>query len=247
LKINLPKIFCPIIVCILILLASCASSAVRAEEYYALGVAYFELRRFEEAERWFNRAKFHQKTKNAAEYYLGNIAYETGRYQEAQTYFDRIIKRDSENITALRAAAYTSIKLNEFDKAEMYYSRILILVPEAHDAGYNYSLVLAAMGRTEEAEQLLLQFNIIDNAEALFLLARLQRDMGKPEALDAFSTSLLLDDNPLVRFEFAAFLAEIGLAERALEEYQKVLENGRLTDQIREDAITAIELLETNI
>ena len=225
---------------------SCASSTVRAEEYYALGVAYFDLERYDEAERWLNRAKFHRQTRNASEYYLGCIAYETGRYNQALQYFSRIINRDGENITALRAAAYTSIKLNEFNKAEEYYQRILDLVPEAHDAGYNYALVLAAMGRSEEAEQLLVQFNISDNAQALFLLARIQRDMEKPEAADAFSTSLLLEDNPLVRFEFAAFLADLGLAERALEEYHRTLENPGLQEQKREEIRAAIELLETN-
>jgi tetratricopeptide (TPR) repeat protein len=225
--------------------ASCAGSAARAEEYYAMGNAYFELKKYGEAERWFNRSKFHESTRIASEYNLGRIAYETGRYKEAAVFFDRIIERDPENITALKAAAYTCIKTEDFEKAEEYYRRILALVPESHDDGFNYALVLMALGREEETERILVKYNNTENPEALLLLARAQSRLGKPEAADAYSASLLKEDNPEVRIEYAGYLESRGLPVRALEEYNRALQ-GEVTDTQREEIKKQIERLEGN-
>ncbi|MDR2258264.1 MAG: tetratricopeptide repeat protein, partial [Treponema sp.] len=90
--------------------SSCATWGASAEEYYSLGMAYFELGKFEEAEKWLNRARAADKTKTASEYNLGRIAFEAGRYQDAAKLFERILKKDPENVMALKAAAYTRIK-----------------------------------------------------------------------------------------------------------------------------------------
>jgi len=229
--------------CVLFI-CSCVSSVVKAEEYYALGTAYFELKKYAEAESWFNKAKFHRSTRTASEYNLGRIAYETGRYREAEGYFERIIKEDGENITALKAAAYTCIKMEEFEKAENYYRRILSLVPESYDEGYNYALVLLAMGKTADAENVLVRYNNTENPQALLVLARSQKIQGKPEAADAYSASLLKEDNPAVRAEFAAYLEQIGLPAKALEEYRKALENSTLSEEKKEEIKKAVEKLE---
>ncbi|MDR2068834.1 MAG: tetratricopeptide repeat protein, partial [Spirochaetaceae bacterium] len=49
---------------------SCTSQdrAAKAEEYYALGMAYFDLGRYAEAERWLSQARSLDKTKLASEY-----------------------------------------------------------------------------------------------------------------------------------------------------------------------------------
>ena len=227
-------------------LASCVSSVARAEEYYALGMAYFELKKYAEAETWFQKAQFHRATKTASEYYLGRIAYETGRYERAAACFERIISRDEENITALKAAAYTCIKLEELGKAEAYYARILKLVPESYDDGYNYALVLLALGKAEDAEGVLAKYNNTENPKALLVLARAQKQQGKPEAADAYSASLLKEDDPEVRAEFAAYLAEMGLTARALGEYRRALESDKLTNEKKEEINEALTQLETD-
>ena len=227
-------------------LFSCVSSAAKAEEYYALGTAYFELQKYAEAESWFNRAKFHRSTKTASEYNLGRIAYETGRYKEAYSYFEQILGKDEENITALKAAAYTCIKLEELEKAEKHYRKILDLVPESYDDGYNYALVLLALGKTEASEKVLIKYNNTENPQALLILARSQKLQGKPEAADAYSASLLKEDDPLVRIEYAAYLAGTGLKAKALEEYGKALENSGLSEEKKEEVRKAVELLETD-
>ncbi|MCL1812030.1 MAG: tetratricopeptide repeat protein [Treponema sp.] len=225
---------------------SCITSDAKAEEYYAIGDAYLELKKYIEAETWFNKAKFNKSTKMACEYNLGRIAYETGRYRAAAEYFEHVIKADGENIAALRAAAYTYIKLEKPEKAVSYYRIILDLVPESYDEGYNYALVLMALGEAEEAERILVKFNNTESPEALLVLARSRRRQGKAEAADAYNNSLLKQDNPLVRAEYAAYLAEVGLPAKALEEYRKVLENGTLSEEKKEEIEKAVEQLKTD-
>ncbi|MDR0448355.1 MAG: tetratricopeptide repeat protein [Treponema sp.] len=233
----------PVLAFFSIIFISCLSSAVKAEEFFALGTAFFELKKYSDAEIWFLKAKNHPSTKVASEYNLGRIAYETGRYRDAENYFERVLHIDKENIIALKAAAYTCIRLEELDRAEKYYKRILDLVPESYDEGYNYALVLSALGKAKEAENVLVKYNNTENPKALLIIARAQKQQGKPEAADAYNASLLKDDDPAVRVEYAAYLAETGLSTKALEEYKKALESSKLSEEKKSEINKAIEEL----
>jgi Tfp pilus assembly protein PilF len=207
---------------------SCASAriAASAEEYYTLGMAYFELGKYEEAEHWLNRARRADKTKTASEYNLGRIAFERGRYGEALKYFERTLAKDSENILALRAAAYTKIKLADIEGAENYYDRVLRLVPESYDDGYNYALVLFAMDKIDRAEEVLLKYDLIidANSDAVLLLARIQAKLDKVEAVDNYDRYLQVKPDNKARFEYAEVLEKNEFYARAQEEYNTILE-----------------------
>jgi tetratricopeptide (TPR) repeat protein len=207
--------------------ASCASfqGAASAEEYYSLGMAYFELGKYEEAERWLIRARTLDKTKAASEYNLGRIAFERGRYEEALRYFNRILDQDPQNILALKAAAYTRIKTGGLIEAEALYARVLALVPESADDGYNYGLILFALDKYEAAEAELLKYpyTIEDNADAVLLLARSQNKQEKPEALDNYAKWLQNNTDANVRYEYAQLLEKEAFYARALEEYRSIL------------------------
>jgi tetratricopeptide (TPR) repeat protein len=206
---------------------SCVSQtrAAKAAEYYALGMAYFDLGRYEEAERWLNQARVMDKTKLASEYNLGRIAFETGRYEEAVKIFESVLRKDPSNIMALKATAYGSIKTGEFDKAEGLYQRVLALVPESVDDGYNYALVLNAIDKPEEAEAVLAKFPfaLLDNKDVLLLYARSQAAQNKPEAVDTYNQWLINSSDSQVRYEFALVLEKNTQYARALEEYRKIL------------------------
>jgi tetratricopeptide (TPR) repeat protein len=205
--------------------SSCLSFGASAEEYYNIGMAYFELGKFEEAERWLNRAKAADKTKVASEYNLGRIAFETGRYEEAALIFDRILARDPKNTMALKAAAYTRIKTGELTKAEQYYQQVLALVPESVDDGYNYALVLFAVKKFEEAEKTLLKnpYALEENRDVLLLYARAQKAQGKVEAADTYAKFLLNNSDPKARYEYARTLEDAELYAKAIEEYRTAL------------------------
>ncbi|MDR2158795.1 MAG: tetratricopeptide repeat protein [Treponema sp.] len=206
--------------------AGCASWQRRyAEEYYTIGMAYFEMGKFEEAEKWLNRARLADRTQTASEYNLGRIAFETGRYDEAAAIYDRILSKDPKNIMALKAAAYTRIKTGDLRAADSYYRRVLALVPESADDGYNHALVLYAMGRYDEAEQVLQRhpFSLPENADVQLLLARIQRAMDKVEAVDSYAAWLAANQDPRVKYEYAEALEKAELYARALEQYRELM------------------------
>jgi tetratricopeptide (TPR) repeat protein len=209
---------------------ACAGFGYRAsaEEYYAIGMAYLELGKYTEAEQWLNRARAIDKTKVASEYNLGRIAFETKQYAEALTFFEKLLKKDPVNLTVLKAAAYTHIKLGNIPEAEALYQRVLVLVPQSADDGYNYALVLYAMEKYERSEQVLAghPFALQENKEALLLFARTQKAQHKPEAADSYARWFELQGekgDPLVRSEYAAVLEAGGFYARALEEYRTLL------------------------
>ncbi len=207
------------------LFSGCVGMAASAEEYYSIGMAFFEMGRFEDAEKWLTRAKQADRTMSASEYNLGRIAFELNRFEEAAEHFENILKRDADNVLALRAAAYTRIKTGDIDIAEEHYAKLLALVPESIDDGYNHALVLFAMEHFDEAGLVLenYPFAIQDNSEVLLLYARIQRALNKVEAIDLYSAWLNENSGSKVRFEYAELLEQNELFARAIEEYRQAI------------------------
>jgi tetratricopeptide (TPR) repeat protein len=206
-------------------LISCQSFGVSAEEYYSIGMAYFEMGKYEEAERWLTRAGAADRTRLAGEYNLGRIAFETGRYEEAALRFETVLGRDPDNVMALRALAYTRIRTGEIPEAEALYRRVLELIPDSADDGYNHALVLYAIGKYGEAEELLLSRRHVfeRNRDMLLLFARTRKALGKVEAADSFALWLEGGSDGKVRYEYAQTLEEAELFAKALEEYEAAL------------------------
>lgn len=207
------------------LICGCRGMATSAEEYYAIGMAYFDMGRYEEAEKWLNRAKQADRTMTASQYNLGRIAFETQNYSEAIKHFENVLKRDPNNILALKAAAYTRIKMGDIEAADRHYSKLLELVPESADDGYNHALVLYAMERYEEAEKVLdsYPFALQEEGEVLLLYARTQKALNKIEAIETYSKWLNNNSNNKARYEYAQVLEKHELYARATEEYKKAI------------------------
>jgi tetratricopeptide (TPR) repeat protein len=206
--------------------SACATrGATTAEEYFSLGMAYFDLGKYEEAERWLNRARLMDKTKTASEYNLGRIAYETGRFDDAVKHFETILAKDEDNVLALKAASYGRIKIGDLQGAETLYNRVLALEPDSVDQGYNYALVLMALDKPEKAEEVLLKYKLTmaDNRDTLLLLARVQKALNKIEAVDTYSEWLAGNNDTKVQYEYAQVLESGQFYARALEEYRAVI------------------------
>jgi len=206
-------------------LLGCATDAVSAQEYYSIGMAYFELGKYDEAEKWLNRAKLSDRTMTASTYNLGRLAFEKKRYEDAAKYFESILKKDEDNTLALKAAAYSRIKNGDIEIAEKHYAKLQSLVPESADDGYNHALVLFALERYAQAEDVLKKYSSImqENKDTLLLYARCQAKQKKVEAIDSFSDWLNVNSDAKVRYEFAQLLEDYELYARALEEYRKAL------------------------
>jgi tetratricopeptide (TPR) repeat protein len=206
-------------------LGACQSFGASAEEYYSIGMAYFEIGKYEEAERWLSRASAAGRTRLASEYNLGRIAFETGYYEDAADHFETVLERDPDNVMALRALAYTRIRTGELPEAEELYRRVMALIPDNADDGYNHALVLYAMGNYAEAEELILSrpHAFEKNRDMLLLFARTQRALGKVEAADSYAQWLTGGSDGKVRYEYAQTLEGAELFAKALEEYQTAL------------------------
>ena len=216
-----------------LLFSSCASrrgGAVQAEEFFAIGMAFFDLGRFADAEIWLHRAMVADRTMVASEYNLGRIAFETGRFEDAARLFETILRRDPYNVMALRAAAYSRINTGDLEMAADLYDRVLALIPESADGGFNYALVLYALGRYEESEATLNRHPhaLEGNAPSLLLLARAQRAQDRIEAIDSFANWVLAvypaTPNPQGLYEFALALESGGFYSRAIEQLDAAME-----------------------
>ena len=215
------------LISLLTLFLSCASrGAVQAEEYFSIGMAYYDLGKYTEAEQWLNRARLADKTMTASEYNLGRIAFETGRYDEAARHFENILSKDPDNVMALKSAAYSRIKNGDLGKAEALYDRVLALVPESADEGFNYALVLYGLQKYEKCEEVLNRypFALEENASSMLLMARTQKAQGKVEAADSFA-KWLVTGTPGAQglYEYAQVLENAGLYARALEQYRDII------------------------
>ncbi|MHC6202589.1 tetratricopeptide repeat protein [Breznakiellaceae bacterium SP9] len=217
-------------------LLSCVSSALSAEEYYSLGMAYFELatvekdaakrsEKYAEAQKWFNQARSIDKTQAASEYNLGRIAYETGRYEAASEHFETILAADPQNIMALKAAAYCKLKLTKYEEALNLYERIITLVPNDVDDGFNYALVLYTMEQYEQARTVLAAFDLtlVENSDALLLYARTLAKQDNDTALDYYA-QIIAGGNTKPRYEYAQLLEKKELYAKAIEQYRLLLD-----------------------
>ena len=205
---------------------SCTSQAARtaqAEEYFSIGIAYYELGKFNEAEVWFNRARAADKTIVASDYNLGRIAFETKRYADAARYFEGVLALDGDNVMALKAAAYSRIRNGDLEMAEALYDRVLVLVPESADDGYNYALVLYGLEKYENCEEVLNKypFSLEEKPSSILLFARAQKAQNKVEAVDSYAKWLIVytgTANPQGLYEYAQVLEIAGLYARAIEQ-----------------------------
>jgi len=220
------------LIIVVLLFSGCAGLAASAQEYYSIGMAYYGLGKYEEAEIWLNRARLADRTMTASQYNLGRIAYETQKYEEAAKHFESILKKDPDNILALRAAAFTRIKMGDLEKAEKHYGKLMALVPESADDGYNHALVLFAMERYDKAQEVMdkYPFSLQDNNELILLYARTLSAQNKIEAIDNYARWLAANSDKKIRFEYAQLLEKHELYARALEEYRAILSDSFTAD-----------------
>jgi tetratricopeptide (TPR) repeat protein len=208
-----------------LILNSCTGTAASAQEYFSIGMAYFDLGKYDEAEKWLNRAKQADRTMVASTYNLGRIAFESKRYEDAAKLFEDVLKKDGDNVLALKAAAYSRIKTGDIEIAEKHYSKLFSLVPESADDGYNHALILFALERYPKAEEVLKKYPaaLQENKDTMLLYARCQAKLKNVEAIDSFYNWLAVNTDAKVRYEYAQVLEDNTYYARAIEEYRKTL------------------------
>ncbi|AEJ19638.1 tetratricopeptide repeat protein [Gracilinema caldarium] len=219
------------IIAVYLLVLSCVSgpASISEEELYSLGKAYYDLGKYTEAEIWFQKASKYSKTKNASMYYLGRIAFQQQKYTKAASIFEILLNKDKDNVILLKAAAFSNLKALNFEKAELYYRRVIELVPESKESKYGYALVLYGIQKYSESYQLLKEMKADDgnDKDALLLLARTEKMLAYPEAIDHYSQWLKKNDDPQILKEYAEVAEQLALYSRAIEALKKIKQTNR--------------------
>lgn len=228
-KKNCDWLFISVLLIFVFLACASGPASVSEDELYSLGKSYYDIGKYSEAEVWFQKASKFKKTKHASLYYLGRIAFQKQNYKDAAKIFEELLKTDTDNVVLLKAAAFSNLKAYLFEKAEIQYMRLIKLVPGSKDSTYGYALVLYGLKKYVESYRVLKDAKAEsgDDRDALLLLARVERLLGFPEALDHYSKWLEKGDDPVVLKELAEVAEHQNLYSRAIEAYKKLKQTNR--------------------
>ena len=207
-------------------LFSCAGQP-SPEEYYTLGMAYFDVGKYDDAKKWLSHAAHDKRTMSAAEYNLGRIAFDANKYEDAVRHFKKVLTIDPQNVMTLKALAYSYLKLEDFANAETAYNtaRSLSGSDAGTDSVYNYALVLFAMKKYEDVEALLeaVPSLLADNKDCLLVYARARKALHKPEAIDDYASLAAGSADAKIQYEYGTVLEEAQFYTRAVEAYRAAI------------------------
>ena len=135
-----------------------------------MGIAFFELERYEEAIEWIERAldvspelpeapSLHRLT--------GRALQEVGRLEEATEHFVRTLELDPRNTEALDRLAFLSFNAGRYDGAIEYYRALLDIDPADATAHSNLGISLLNLERYEDAARSLERSLELDPEQAI--------------------------------------------------------------------------------
>ncbi len=213
---------------------SCASRprGLSAEEYYDLGRAYQNLKKYEEAKKWYKYSLSYEKTMAATRYQLGLIAWEEKKFQEALDYFLLVLPLDPDNTMVLKSAAFVALYLKNYDLAESLYNRYREQVPETPEEAYNHAIVLTQLSRFYEAQEALAVYLEDKKAEgdSLLLQARIEAGLSDPRCIDSYAAWIGANSNQLgIKYEYIKALEKHEFYAKAIEELNSLIASDKLS------------------
>jgi tetratricopeptide (TPR) repeat protein len=119
-----------------------------AEDYYRLGLAYFQARDLASAEEAFSHMQQVNPADFKADLYLGHVAAEAGRVDEAQAHYRAALERNPTSVECLVALADLQIKGKHPAEAAANLAKAIALGDTRPQVYYNYILALMD-GRNE--------------------------------------------------------------------------------------------------
>jgi tetratricopeptide (TPR) repeat protein len=230
---RIPRIFCSVCIGSLLAalsLASCATTSRQhdiAIEYYDIGNAWFELKKYDKAELYYNRALAFDRTMNASVYNLAVLYVETGKPAKALPILQKLLESDPKNVRVLSALAYANARAGENEEALRIYGDILPLVPFDAVSFFNYAVLLRGAGRLEEARA---WFSKVveaggDDPEALFNLGSVEASLELHEKAVSHLESYLIkkpDDQFALRL-LASLYARTAYYQKSLDTLDRLL------------------------
>ena len=200
--------------------------------HYGLGKALYEQERYEEALTPARVAVERRPDFFEAHVNLGAVLRELGRFEEAEQHLRRAIALNPLGQDAHLNLGDTLYELGRYTEAGAVYRAAVEQRPDFFEAHVNLGAILNVLGRYEEAEQHLrraIALNPQDSpqaAELHFLMGRIARENGEPEAAAKYYIHTLeVDPNHVAALHRLAVLrAEQQRYDEMLELWQRLID-----------------------
>ena len=113
-----------------------------AEDYYRLGLAYFQSGDLVSAEKAFGDMQKANPSNFKADLYLGHVIAKAGRLDEAMAHYSAAIEKNPTSMEALVALADLQIKSEHYMEAAANLAKAIALGDNRPQVYYNYILAL---------------------------------------------------------------------------------------------------------
>jgi tetratricopeptide (TPR) repeat protein len=112
------------------------------EDYYRLGLAYFQTGDLTSAEEAFSQMQKANPTDFKADLYLGHVMADAGRFDEALAHYKAAVEKNSASVEGLVALADLQIKSERYTEAAGNLAKAIALGDHRPQVYYNYILAL---------------------------------------------------------------------------------------------------------
>lgn len=139
------------------LLFSCqtAPEVALAEDYLNLGYAYYELKNWNQAERFLNRAIQLNPANHAARFNLALTLLQLSKPEEAISQLEILLQDDPENTALLKTLGYAYYWKKDFEASRRTYQKALSILVQDRDTQFNLGLIAYELKEDNEAKKLL--------------------------------------------------------------------------------------------
>lgn len=144
----------PLVLAILVALAqSCStlySGKDMAGEYYTLAEAYSEVKKYDKAIVYYEKAAASREYSNAAKYGLARSYALTGNWDGAVKILSSLLKRDPDNKTLASSYAFALVSSSRMDEGLTLYKILWEKYPDDSVMARNYAELLFIAGKYDE-------------------------------------------------------------------------------------------------
>lgn len=113
-----------------------------ADDYFRLGMAYFQGREFVSAGEAFGKMREIDPADVQADLYLGHVAVETDQPQEAEQHFSAALAKNPASTEILLALAQLEMQQQRYDEAATHFAQAIQWGDERAQVYHNYVLTL---------------------------------------------------------------------------------------------------------
>jgi len=162
-------------------------SPANDEGWFVLGVIRVQMGRLSEAKEAFTKVLKLSPGHLGAELNIGNIDISFGDYKSAGAHFNSILRKDPDKLGALIGASYVAFKRNDLEQAMSLCQRAEKVGGEALEVLNTKAIIVDALGREAEAEELYKKILMVNASfpPALLNYAKILVSRGEPKAAKA--------------------------------------------------------------